>query len=177
LAYWHERVTRLSLKFNTLIDAHPTKYVDALLSTYCVSSSNSDIPHDAVVTLSGYQKSIQWYEDKILQLAGVGSEWREAHELYNRVLKVVHWTEEVSCLATVDPGGLVALHATKQLMFQVVETSSQYTHILGVKARYISTAIQTCLASMKEAAILCTTPIHPPQSFCSNLMVSRLNAD
>ena len=123
LAYWCERVTRLSLKFNTLIDAHPTKYVDALLSAYRVSSSNNDILCDAVVTLSGYQKSIQWYEDKILQLAEVGSEWREAHELYNRVLEVVCWTE-VLCLATFDPGGLVVSHITEQLMFQVVKTSS-----------------------------------------------------
>ena len=98
--------------------------MDALLSAYCTSSSNNDILHDAVVTLSGYQKSIQRYEDKILQLAGVGSEWREAHELYNRVLEVVRWTEEVSCLATVGPGGLVVSHITEQLMFQVVETSS-----------------------------------------------------
>jgi hypothetical protein len=77
-----------------------------------------------VLTLSRYQKSIQWYEDEILQLAGVGSEWREADQLYNRVREVVRWTEEVLCLATVDPGGLVVSHATKQLMFQVVETRS-----------------------------------------------------
>ncbi|KAF8236800.1 hypothetical protein L208DRAFT_1250949 [Tricholoma matsutake] len=124
LADWCERVTQLSLKFDTLVNTHPAKYVEALLSAYHVSSHNKGILHDAVLTLSRYQKSIQWYEDKILQLAGVGSEWREVDQLYNRVHKVVHWTEEILCLATVDPGGLVVLHAAKQLMFQVVKTSS-----------------------------------------------------
>ena len=56
-------------------------------------------------------------------MVGVGSEWSEVHQLSNRVPKVTCWTEEVLCLATVDPEGLIALHATKQLMFQVVKTS------------------------------------------------------
>ena len=89
-----------------------------------MSSHNKGILCDAVLTLSRYQKFIQWYEDEILQLAGVGSEWREADQLYNRVREVVRWTEEILCLATVDPEGLVVLHAVKQLMFQVVKTSS-----------------------------------------------------
>jgi hypothetical protein len=122
LAAWCERVTRLSLQFNTLVDAHPTKYVDALLSAYHVSSSDKDI-RDAVLTLSRYQNSIQRYEHEILQLAGVGSEWSQAHQLSNRVREVVRWIEEVLCLAVVDPDGLVVSHAAKQLMFQVVEPS------------------------------------------------------
>jgi hypothetical protein len=87
-----------------------------------MSSSNKDIC-DAVLTLSRFQNSIQWYEHKILQLAGVGSEWNEAHQLSNRVREVTQWAEEVSCLVTVDPEGLIVLHATKQLMFQVVKKS------------------------------------------------------
>ncbi|KAF8226359.1 hypothetical protein L208DRAFT_1302132, partial [Tricholoma matsutake] len=122
LAYWHERVAQLSLEFSTLVNAHATKYVDALFSAYCTSSSNKEIS-DTVLTLSRLQKSIQWYEHEILQLVGVGSEWSEVHRLSNRVCKVMCWTEEVLGLATVDPEGLIASHTTKQLMFQVVETS------------------------------------------------------
>ncbi|KAF8233976.1 hypothetical protein L208DRAFT_1264093, partial [Tricholoma matsutake] len=59
----------------------------------------------------------------ILQLAGVGSEWCEAHQLSNRAREVMRWIEEALCLATVDPEGLIASHAMKQLMFQVVEMS------------------------------------------------------
>lgn len=98
--------------------------MDALLSAYHASSGNKDILGDAVVTLSRYQKFSQRYEDKILQLGGVRSEWREVHKLSNRVREVVCWTEELLCLATVDPGELVVSHVAKQLMFQVVETSS-----------------------------------------------------
>jgi hypothetical protein len=52
-------------------------------------------------------------------LGGVDLEWREANKLFKRVREVVHWVEEISCLATVDPAGLIALHAKEQLMYQV----------------------------------------------------------
>jgi hypothetical protein len=107
-----------------LVNTHPTKYVDALLSAYRASSNNQNILRDAALTLSRYQNYIQQYEIEILQLAGVGSEWSEAHKLSNRMREVVCWTEEILCLAMVDPGGLDASHAAKQLMFQVGETTS-----------------------------------------------------
>jgi hypothetical protein len=91
------------------------------LFPYRASSSNKKISN-AVLTLSRLQKSIQRYEHEILQLVGVGSEWSEVHQLSNRVCEVTCWTEEVLCLATVDSKGFIVSHATKQLMFQVVET-------------------------------------------------------
>ncbi|KAF8239091.1 hypothetical protein L208DRAFT_1239013, partial [Tricholoma matsutake] len=75
---------------------------------------------NAVQTFSRYQKSIQQYKDEILQLGGVDSEWHEVNKLSKWVCEVVHWIKEIFCLALVDPNGLIASHATKQLMYQVV---------------------------------------------------------
>ncbi|KAF8223501.1 hypothetical protein L208DRAFT_1316505 [Tricholoma matsutake] len=118
--YWCRRVAQPSPKFNTLINTHPTEYVDTLLATYYASSGNKDLLGNAVQTFSRYQKSIQQYKDEILQLGGVDLEWHEANELSKQVCKVVHWIEEIFCLAMVDPKGLIASHAMKQLMYQVV---------------------------------------------------------
>ena len=120
---WCRRITRLSSKFNTLVDAHPAKYVDALLSAYHASYSDNDI-REAVLIISRYQDSIERYEHKILQVAGACSEWSLAHQLSSRVREVGRWIEEVACLAAVDPEGLTASHAAKQLLYQVVETSA-----------------------------------------------------
>ncbi|KAF8224553.1 hypothetical protein L208DRAFT_1310628, partial [Tricholoma matsutake] len=119
LAYWHEKVAQIAGKFSELVDAHPTKFVDALLSTYRVSGSDKELS-GTMFTLSRLQNSIQQCENEILQLAGVGSEWSEAHQLSNNMREVRGWIKEVLCLATVDPEGLHTSYAMKQLIFQVV---------------------------------------------------------
>jgi hypothetical protein len=118
LADWLEKVAQLSCEFNELVDAHPTKFMDALLAMYRVSATDKELCA-AMLTLSRLQDSIQQYENEILQLAGVGSEWSEAHQVSSKVREVTSWIEEVLCLAAVDPEGLLTSHAMKQLMFQV----------------------------------------------------------
>jgi hypothetical protein len=118
LAYWNERVACLSLKFKKLVADDAPKFVESLMSTFLTSSHNKDILRDGILSVSRHQKSIRWYEDEILQLGGVNSEWEEAHQLSGRVSEVVRWIEEALCLAMVDPEELVALHTAKQLMYQ-----------------------------------------------------------
>ena len=88
------------------------------MSAFWMSSCNIDILHNGVLSVSQHQKCIQRYEDEILQLGGVNSEWNEAHQLSNRVSEALRWIEEALCLAMVDPEELVASHTVKRLMYQ-----------------------------------------------------------
>ena len=118
LAYWCKRVGQLLLRFNRLVDDDPSKYVDGLLTTY-YASYNKDILCDGVLSVSQILKSIQRYKDEILQLGGVGPEWREANQLSKKVDEVTCWIEEVLCLAMVDPDELLMSYQKQQLMYQM----------------------------------------------------------
>lgn len=117
LAYWNKRVSCLSLKFNQCINNDARKFVEMLMSAF-FTSHDKDILRDGVLGVSRHQKSIQRYEDEILQLVGVNSDWKWAHQLSSEVTEVVNWIEEALCLAMVDPEELIALHTTKRLMYQ-----------------------------------------------------------
>ena len=118
IAYWNKRVAHLSIKFNKLINNDAPRFVESLMSAFLMSTHDKDILCDGILSVSRHQKSIQRYEDEILQLGGVDSNWEEAHRLSDQVCKVMHWIEEVLCLAMVDPKELVALYAAKQLAYQ-----------------------------------------------------------
>jgi hypothetical protein len=54
----------------------------------------------------------------MLQLGGVGPEWKEVSQLSNQLTEVTHWIEEVLCLAMVNREGLVVSYQGQMLMYQ-----------------------------------------------------------
>jgi hypothetical protein len=110
---------QLSLKFSRLVDNDPPKFVEDLLTAYFKSCDEDTLSvHDGVLRVQWYQKCIQRYKDQILQLGGVGPEWKEVSQLLNQLTEVMRWIEEVLCFAMVDQEGLVASYQGQMLMYR-----------------------------------------------------------
>ncbi len=63
---------------------------------------SKDAIYERVVAVGRLQKSIYKYENEVLTLAGMGSDYDKVKGISQLVCEVVRWLEEVLCLAMVD---------------------------------------------------------------------------
>jgi len=117
LLYWSQRADQVAINFNKLTNNSAFDFVEGIFNIY-QTTQDKDVIRDAIVDTSRLQKSIHRYEAEILQLAGVGTEWKQAASISKHVCDVVKWLEEILCLAMVDVEELSTAYKHQSLMYQ-----------------------------------------------------------
>jgi len=102
-----------------LINPSAREYVEQIYNLYEKSRNKNDI-QDAVINASSLQRSIHRYEAEILELAGIGIQWRRASNITKCVGDVVKWLEDLLCLAMVGAEELIRSYKSGTLLYQTI---------------------------------------------------------
>ena len=63
-------------------------------------------------------KCLENYHGMVLNIAGVGEDWRQVEEVKLEVRRVIRWLDNLLCDAMVDPQDLVVRYHARELDFQ-----------------------------------------------------------
>jgi hypothetical protein len=79
---------------------------------------DKDFVYEKVVAIGSLQKSMYKYENEVLTMVGVGTEYDKVRRITESVCEVIQWLEEVLCLAMVDVGEVDKMYKDRQFSFQ-----------------------------------------------------------
>jgi hypothetical protein len=96
---------------------NPQQFVDEICLSFLRNGEKDDI-HEHVTKLGNFQKRIVHCQDKILQLAGVGEEWKRLSEIAEDVRKMTFWVEEIFCYAMVAYLEVDHMYHNSEFMYQ-----------------------------------------------------------
>lgn len=111
---------RLDTKLAAFFGNLPRRqYVDNVVKKF-LATGNKDVFRDEIVKLGNLQKFGQRYEAEILQLVGVGKELEKVSMLERDISSIIHWFEELICLAMVDMSEFTETYCKSKFDFQLV---------------------------------------------------------
>lgn len=79
-----------------------SEYMESLCAEY-MASENIDSLRDHTTILSNFQGSLYQYQNKILQLEGLGDSWLIADAIVKEICRTLLWVEEIYCAALIEP--------------------------------------------------------------------------
>lgn len=68
------------------------------------------------------QRALERYQDLSRQADEDSEVWKGIEELVTRVCGVVHWLDDLLCMAMIDPAGLVDKFRKRALGFQTISS-------------------------------------------------------
>ncbi|KAF9496304.1 hypothetical protein BDN71DRAFT_1505816 [Pleurotus eryngii] len=114
---WQRLATTTLEEFKVLTKCSVRNYVEGLYQQF-ILDTQCRIFSDAVLEVQSLQIKASRCERELLQLAGVGKDFRMAESVGRTIQEALLYVEEVSCLAQVDREGLYELYQARQLMYQ-----------------------------------------------------------
>jgi hypothetical protein len=94
------------------------KYTLIPVKRQSTNSTNSRTSYSPVIKFGDLQKKIRQYQNEVLALAGVGSEFYRVDDIVKEVEMLVHWVEELLCIAMVDAGEVRYMYERQTFTFQ-----------------------------------------------------------
>ena len=95
----------------------PAAFVDKMCRQFMYSLD--DEPLKALSKkCSAILASINHCHNKVLQLAGVGSQLESINETIQSVRKLIGWIDEIECVIIIDQRDVFRMYADNQFMFQ-----------------------------------------------------------
>ena len=101
LLIWLERADRTAARLRKITEDDSRKYVRRIVEEF-LNGRDKDVVYEQIVAVGKLQKSVYRYENEVLALAGLGSEYDRVKEISCSVCDVIRWLEEVLCMAMVD---------------------------------------------------------------------------
>ncbi|KAJ3513188.1 hypothetical protein NLJ89_g3089 [Agrocybe chaxingu] len=97
----------------------PYAFVNSICKNFLANRDKDEI-HKQTIALGKFRKSIQKYQDLILQECGIGDQWSEVEGVRKQICETLSLVEEVFCYALVDWDEVRRLHAEKGLVYQAL---------------------------------------------------------
>jgi hypothetical protein len=116
--YWSARSERITLKFSTLVKGSPFDFIEDTYNSYLISQHLNTL-RDPILEVRNIQDSVRRCQNGILQVAGIGEEWKQFAGVAKAIEDVIRGLEEILCLAMSDAHELKMLHARSELFFQL----------------------------------------------------------
>ncbi|KAJ3503384.1 hypothetical protein NLJ89_g8463 [Agrocybe chaxingu] len=113
-----ERVMRIESKFDIYVNDDPRNFVDSICLAF-LENRDKDKIHEYTVALGKFQKSVDKYQDIILQEHGIGDQWTRIEEIRKKICTTLSAVEEVFCYALVDWEEVRRIHAEGEFMYQM----------------------------------------------------------
>lgn len=115
---WLSHIEQVSIELDNLFDHEGVhQYIEGFCQRY-IQDQSPDPIDEAIEKLDQWEKSSTKYCDKILNLSGVGKDWKQADGVRQRVSKTIRGLQEILMHGMVDIRDLECLYAQKELLFQ-----------------------------------------------------------
>lgn len=118
MKYWNARAGRVAKTLDDITQGSATAYVEQLVIDFETTQSKDTI-NNAIIPVSKLQRSILTCEAEVLELAGVGEEFRTVQAIAQRVAELILWLEDVLCFAMVEKDLIRKKHVEKALRYQL----------------------------------------------------------
>ena len=116
---WMKQVDRVYRRFKTTTTNEPVQFTDNICQSF-INEGNKDDLNEWIVKLGKYQKSIYKFQNEILALAGVGPDFQKVDNISKEINRVVHWVEEILCVAMVEANKVSKMHAERRFKYQTL---------------------------------------------------------
>ncbi|KAG6823620.1 hypothetical protein H0H92_009662, partial [Tricholoma furcatifolium] len=118
LAYCIQRIERHEKKWQTLCGKSSYDYIEPLFQQY-LKSGDRDLISNAIPPVESLATRVARYQADILQLAGVGDEYRQAEGVFKNINETVKMLEDLlSAAMTESKAELRRQHANRGFMYQ-----------------------------------------------------------
>jgi hypothetical protein len=115
---WLERSDRIFARLQKITASNPVRFLRGIVEKFLENHDKNEI-YNQVVEMGKLQKSIYKYENEVLTLAGLGTEYDKVKRVTQQVCQVIRWVEEVLCLAMVEATEVQRTFEASRLLFQV----------------------------------------------------------
>lgn len=114
---WLRLAASTKVKFYSITNGSTRRYIESLYNKY-TTNYRSDAFSNAIIKLEALHGSIRRCEEALLQLTGVGREFRVAEAVGKLVNEGLRCVEEIACYASIGKGEVCELYEKRELMFQ-----------------------------------------------------------
>ncbi|KDQ22299.1 hypothetical protein PLEOSDRAFT_171717 [Pleurotus ostreatus PC15] len=116
-AGWLRLATATSKEFRQITNNFTSRYIDSLYQKYLVVYKADVFTHD-IPEIKALHRTLTRCQDAVLQLEGVGKEFRAVETIGKGVHTTLLCLEELACYASVGKAEILALHQSRSLMYQ-----------------------------------------------------------
>lgn len=118
LTEWCEQAEAVAVQLHKLTGPVPHEFLECIYGSYVFTRQKDDI-RNKIIDISRLRDQIYECQNHVLQLAGVGIQWRRVEDILKAVVRVVRWLEDVLCWAMIDITELISMHNHGQLEYQL----------------------------------------------------------
>ncbi|KAG6894617.1 hypothetical protein C0992_005388 [Termitomyces sp. T32_za158] len=122
LAFWSRKVANVDASVTKIIGKSPHTYFECLFETYqstvLPNNGANTIFEDATLCFYELITKVQRSQAEILQLEGVGEEWRHTDDVLKRIKGIILWLEDLIAHTLISPDSIVEAHHKKELVYQ-----------------------------------------------------------
>lgn len=116
-AGWLRLATATSKDFRQLTNNSTSHFVDSLYQRY-LTVYHADVFTHNIPEIEALHKTLIRCQDALLQLEGVGKEFKVVETMSKGVRTALLCLEELACYASVGKGEILAMHQSRLLMYQ-----------------------------------------------------------
>lgn len=114
-----KRADRVHNRFNEMSGCNEVTFVDSICQTFLTENSVSVIELHTF-KLNKLQMSIYQCQNKVLSLAGVGSDYNKVGNIVQAIKKLVMWLEEVLIAALIGIDEVNSIRQARKFLYQTV---------------------------------------------------------
>ena len=107
----------MQLRFNKIVNQNPTAYAENICVNYLADRDKEAI-HEETIRLAKLQKKIYNYQEKVLQLSGIGDKHSRVDSIRNIICTTISWVEEIFCYAIIDWAEVQRVHTERAFEYQ-----------------------------------------------------------
>ncbi|KDQ30017.1 hypothetical protein PLEOSDRAFT_154730 [Pleurotus ostreatus PC15] len=116
---WMKLVAQIKAKFNSMTNGSTQRYVGSLFEKYTTDYQCNHFD-DALVELRALHQTMRRSEAALLQLTGVGREYKVAETVGKLVVEGLNCVEEIACYASIGKGEVLELYEKRELLYQTL---------------------------------------------------------
>src|SRR5882757_583662 len=101
LATWMEHIDRVEYRFKKICGQNEIKFVDEICKKF-IAENNTDIIESHTSKLDELLRSIYRYQNEVVSLMGIGTDYKKIDIIVKKIKKVVGWLEEILSAALIN---------------------------------------------------------------------------
>jgi hypothetical protein len=116
-------VLSVDMKLTEVLSGTPSAFAASVYEKCIPTSASTTVSlkviSDVLEDINAMQRTVGGLMDKILQIDGVGKEWKAADKTCQRLRQVVIYLEDIYCHGLLGASVLVDMHCRGEMLFQL----------------------------------------------------------
>ncbi|KAG6898745.1 hypothetical protein C0993_004591 [Termitomyces sp. T159_Od127] len=117
--YRNLKVDKAAKNFAKVVGGSSYDFLESLYTIYLDTKSNAAI-FNAIIIVNKIESSISRYQAKILQLTGIGHDWKHSKEVWKDILNVLKSLQDLGYTVSLESNheDIIKLHGREELLYQ-----------------------------------------------------------